>query len=81
VIREHGVGWSVRPGDVTAFVDAVRDAASDPARLAAMGRLARLAADAHYAGPPSLAGYDALVRAAFAESSDAVAIGEGTGLA
>ncbi|MEO6007389.1 MAG: glycosyltransferase family 4 protein [Vicinamibacteraceae bacterium] len=79
VVREHGVGWSVRPGDVAAFVAAVRDAASDPSRLAVMGRRARLAVDAHYAGPPSLAGYRALVREAFADAPDAIAICEGTG--
>lgn len=60
VIREEGVGWSTPPGDVDAFVAAVRDAASDRARLRDMGEKARAAADRAYAGPPSLRYYRTL---------------------
>ena len=79
VVREHGAGWSVPPGDVEGFVAAVRAAAADPVALAAMGRRARHAVDAHYDGASSIAGYDAIVRAAFAEAPATAAVCEGTG--
>jgi colanic acid biosynthesis glycosyl transferase WcaI len=42
VIREHGVGWVTRPGDVTGIVDAVAAAASDRVRVRELGARARL---------------------------------------
>lgn len=69
VIREEGVGWSTPPGDVAAFVAAVRDAAADRARLRAMGVKARAAAERAYAGPPSLQYYRTLVRDLLAEEA------------
>ena len=60
VIREEAVGWSTPPGDVAAFVSAVREADDDAAALETMGRRARAAADRAYAGPTSLAYYRGL---------------------
>ncbi len=42
VIREHGVGWVARPGDVTAVVEAVAAAANDRVRVRELGARARL---------------------------------------
>jgi len=71
VIREEGVGWSTAPGDVEAFVAAIREASSDEARLCAMGTRAREAADRHYAGRTSLAQYRALVSQLMTEDAPA----------
>jgi colanic acid biosynthesis glycosyl transferase WcaI len=49
VVREEGVGWVVPPGDVEAFVNAIREAMSDPDLLRRMGVAARHAASKRYA--------------------------------
>lgn len=48
IIREKKVGWIVPPGEVSAFVNAVLEAESNPERLAAMGKRARLLVEKEY---------------------------------
>jgi glycosyltransferase involved in cell wall biosynthesis len=48
VIQEKKVGWMVPAGNVEAFINAVMEAESNPERLAAMGRCARLLVEKEY---------------------------------
>lgn len=48
VIREKELGWVVPPGRVSAFVNAVLEAESNPEQLTAMGRRARLLVEKEY---------------------------------
>jgi glycosyltransferase involved in cell wall biosynthesis len=48
VIQEKKVGWIVPPGNVSAFVNAVLEAESNPEQLRAMGRCARLLVEKEY---------------------------------
>ncbi|MEZ5288459.1 MAG: glycosyltransferase family 4 protein [Vicinamibacterales bacterium] len=61
VITETGTGWVTPPHDAEALVTVLLDAASDPARLQAMGARARAAAETAYDGRASLAAYAALL--------------------
>jgi glycosyltransferase involved in cell wall biosynthesis len=56
-IRQHGVGRSVRHGDVVGMVDAVRTLAADPTAR----RRARQAFDAHYSDLATLPAFDRLL--------------------
>jgi glycosyltransferase involved in cell wall biosynthesis len=49
VVKEEGIGWVVEPGNREALLAALREARSDPSRLAAMGEQARRAAETKYA--------------------------------
>jgi glycosyltransferase involved in cell wall biosynthesis len=48
VIQEKKIGWIVPPGEVSAFVNAVLEAESNPEQLRAMGRCARLLVEKEY---------------------------------
>ncbi|MCL0085507.1 hypothetical protein M1N69_05100, partial [Thermodesulfovibrionales bacterium] len=48
IIRKERIGWIVPPGNVDAFVNSVLEAESNPERLAAMGRRARLLVEKEY---------------------------------
>jgi glycosyltransferase involved in cell wall biosynthesis len=48
VIQEKKIGWIVPPGEVSVFVNAVLEAESNPERLRAMGRCARLLVEKEY---------------------------------
>lgn len=61
VVREEEIGWVVPPGDPAAFVDAIADARRDPARLEAMGRRARIAAEQKYTRSHAIDAYLALI--------------------
>lgn len=61
VLREEEIGWLVPPGDVAALVRTIIEAKSDPARLDAMGRRARAAAERKYALPYIVEQYARLI--------------------
>jgi glycosyltransferase involved in cell wall biosynthesis len=48
IIQEKKVGWIVPPGEVSVFVNAILEAESNPERLRAMGRCARLLVEKEY---------------------------------
>jgi starch synthase (maltosyl-transferring) len=53
-------GWLVPPGDPAALAEALRDAASDPARLARFGAKARARVEAGFSTASAVAAYDRL---------------------
>lgn len=61
VIKEEKIGWVVPPGDVDRFVAAIREARADPARLAEMGRRARLAVESKYSCEKAVNAYCELI--------------------
>lgn len=48
LVREKSIGWAVRPGDSDGVIAAIREAASEPWRLADMGRRARAVVESEY---------------------------------
>jgi colanic acid biosynthesis glycosyl transferase WcaI len=71
VVQEERVGWTVQPGDVAGFVDAVLEARGDGLRLAAMGERARAAAADRYSYEAVMRGYRALFASVFARGGAA----------
>jgi colanic acid biosynthesis glycosyl transferase WcaI len=61
LVREAGIGWVVAPGDSAGLVRAVREARSDPARLARMGAEARRLAEETHTLAAALDRYRALL--------------------
>jgi glycosyltransferase involved in cell wall biosynthesis len=61
VVREHDVGWVVRPGDGPGFMAALDKIARNRHLLSGMGMRARAVAEQHYAADSVLAGYDRLI--------------------
>lgn len=61
VVAENEIGWVVPPTDWRGLVTALREAAADPARLAAMGARARAVAENRYALSHAIASYRELV--------------------
>jgi glycosyltransferase involved in cell wall biosynthesis len=57
VVKEEHIGWVVPPGDIDKLLDAIKEARSDPARLAEMGGRARLAAETKYSYEKVIATY------------------------
>jgi glycosyltransferase involved in cell wall biosynthesis len=48
VVREHDLGWVIRPGDAAGFAATIVEAKRDRQRLGEMGRRARLLAETSY---------------------------------
>ncbi len=63
VVSENEVGWVVPPNDWRGLVAALREAAADPARVAAMGRRARAVVESRYSLAHAVESYRALVAA------------------
>lgn len=61
IVRQHGCGFIISPGDASALRARVLDLAADRDRAAAMGARARCAA-LHFDRPLQVAAYDALLR-------------------
>ena len=57
VIKEEHIGWVVPPGDIDKLLEAIKEARSDPARLAEMGCRARLATETKYSYEKVIATY------------------------
>jgi glycosyltransferase involved in cell wall biosynthesis len=76
IVRAHGAGLVVAPGEAAAAAAAIRALRADPARLAAMGANARAAYERAYSREASLAAWSGCLHAllpAAAPAPDAVA--------
>jgi colanic acid biosynthesis glycosyl transferase WcaI len=62
LIRDHGIGWALTPGDAESLARIIRAAKDDRAGLAEMGQRARLAVEASYTRDHAIAGYANTVR-------------------
>ena len=60
IIRKEKVGWIAAPGKVSAFVNAVLEAESNPEELVAMGRRARLLVEKKYSRAQVVGSYKSL---------------------
>lgn len=61
IVREARAGWVVEPGDPTALMEAICQAARDPAELTRMGARARAAAREQYAFARALDSYSRVI--------------------
>jgi glycosyltransferase involved in cell wall biosynthesis len=68
--RELDIGWVVPPGHPDRLADVIREARSEPVRLAEMGRRARSAAESRFSRPRVGDAYRRLFRDLVAEASE-----------
>ncbi|HEV7919481.1 MAG TPA: glycosyltransferase family 4 protein [Thermoanaerobaculia bacterium] len=61
MVREHGIGIAVDPGDVTALVEGIRSLAADRAKANEMGSRGRALYEERFAPPVALANWERIL--------------------